>query len=158
VLIVLSPLLAYASERTEEVLTGSSHPFRPGRFLKDTLRGIAMALRNGLLELGINIAVWLATLFLPLAAVIAVPLLWIVSAWFYGFSMFDYLFERRRLGIGASARTARSRAGLVLGNGIAFSLLMKVPFVGIVFAPLMAAIGAVLAWHEQEGTRRPILA
>lgn len=157
VLIVLSPLLAYASERTEEVLTGVEHPFRLGRFLKDLLRGIGMALRNGFLELAINVAVWLGTLFLPLAAPVSMLVLWGVSAWFYGFSMFDYVFERRRLGIGASARTARSRSGLVMGNGILFSLLMKVPFVGPVFAPLLAAIGAVLAWHEAEGTpgRRP---
>lgn len=148
VLIVLSPLMAYASERTEEILTGRSFPFRFGLFVKEVGRGILMALRNGLLELLINVAVWTGTLlFAPIAPLSAV-FLWSVSCWFYGFSMFDYLFERQRLGIAASARAARDRRGMVLANGVLFNLLMKIPFAGLVFAPLMASIGAVLAWQE----------
>ena len=152
VLIVLSPLMAYASERTEEILTGRSFPFRFGLFVKEVGRGILMALRNGLLELLINVAVWTGTLlFAPIAPLSAV-FLWLVSCWFYGFSMFDYLFERQRLGIAASARAARDRRGVVLANGVLFNLLMKVPFVGLVFAPLLASIGAVLAWQEANNT------
>lgn len=155
VLILLSPLLAYASERTEEVLTGHQYPFRLAQLLKDTVRGIAMALRNGLLELLINVLAWVSTLFLPVAAPITAFLLIAVSSWFYGFSMFDYVFERQRLGIGASLRAARRRKGLVLGNGFAFWLLMRVPFVSWVVAPLLGAIGAVLAWHQAERLPQP---
>ena len=41
VLILLSPLLAYASERTEEVLTGRRFPFGGVQLLKDALRASA---------------------------------------------------------------------------------------------------------------------
>ncbi len=156
VLIVLSPLLAYASERTEEIITGRSYPFRLAQLLKDALRGAVMALRNGLLELGINVLAWIATLLLPIAAPVTALLLIVVSCWFYGFSMFDDVFERQRLGIGASMRTARERRGMVLGNGLVFWLLMRIPFVSWVFAPLLGAIGAVLAWYGHQRNTQPL--
>lgn len=151
VLILLSPLLAYASERTEGILTGEHHPFSWGRLLKDALRGSLVALRNGFLELVFGIAVWIATLFVPVLAPLSIPLLFLVSAYFYGFSMFDYVFERRRMRIGDTVRAVHLRFGAVVANGACFALLMKVPLVGILLAPVMGSVGAVLA--EYEGRR-----
>lgn len=148
VLAVLSPVLAYASERTEEILTGQQFPFRLGLFIKEVLRGVLMALRNGFLELSLNAAVWIATLFVPVLAPVSALFLFGVSCWFYGFSMFDYIHERHRLGIRGSVAHARSRTWLVLTNGLWFNLLMKVPLVGVSLAPLAASIGAVIAAHE----------
>lgn len=151
VLILLSPLLAYASERTEEIVTGRTFPFSFGQLLRDTLRGIGMALRNAVLETGINLIAWVATFFFPIIAPVTVVGMWLVSCWFYGFSMFDYILERQKAGIDASWRAARQRRGMVLANGALFWLLMKLPFVGWVFAPLLAAIGAVLSWYGTDG-------
>jgi CysZ protein len=153
VLILLSPLLAYASERTEEIVTGRTFPFRFGLFIKEVGRGILMALRNGTLELLITVAVWTGTLFIAPIAPLSALVLWLVSCWFYGFSMFDYVFERQRLGIRASARAARQQRGIVMANGILFDLLVRIPLVGVVFAPLLASIGSVLAWHEAHDRR-----
>jgi CysZ protein len=116
VLVLLSPLLAYASERTEEVLTGASFPFSWG----------------------------IAWVVPPVAPVVAV-LLFVVSAYFYGFSMFDYIMERRRLSVRHSVRAVNDRMGAVLANGALFSVLMKVPVLGMMLAPVMGAVGAVLA-------------
>lgn len=152
VLIVLSPVLTYASERTEELLTGVRAPFSLGRFAKEVLRGVGMAVRNGTLELALNILLWVLTFMFPPLALIAAPLLWLISSWFYGFSMFDLVFERQGLGIRGSVRAARGVRGMVLANGICLNLLMSLPLLGIVFAPLMGAIGAVLAWHMRPAT------
>ncbi len=144
VLILLSPLLAFASERTEEILTGRVVPFSMRQLLRDAWRGSLVALRNGVLELLLTIAIWLLTLLVPVLAPISFGALFLVSAYFYGFSMFDYVFERRQLGIGGSIQAINSRLGAVLANGACFSLLMKIPLLGIMVAPVMAAIGAVL--------------
>jgi len=150
VLVLLSPLLAYASERTEEILTGTAFPFSWGQLTKDALRGALIALRNGAMELAITIGIWVLTLFVPLIAPLSFILLFMVSAYFYGFSMFDYVFERRRMRIGESVRAVNSRMGLVMANGMVFSLMMKVPLFGLMFAPVMASIGAVLAVVKKE--------
>ena len=150
VLILLSPLLAYASEKAEEIITGRSHAFDPMQLLKDAVRGSMIALRNGVFELVISIAIWALTFVLPFGIPLSVVLLFLVSAYFYGFSMFDYVFERHRLGMAASTREVNKRLPLVITNGALFSLLMKVPLLGMTLAPGMAAVGAVLALKRDE--------
>ena len=103
-----------------------------------------MALRNGLVEVVLSIAIWVATLLLPILAPISMVALFLVSAYFYGFSMFDYVYERRRLHIGETVRAVNDRLGAVLANGACFSLLMKVPLLGVMLAPGMASVGAVM--------------
>ena len=44
ILIVLSPIYSWLSERTETALTGKEYPFRFGRFLREMLRGILIAI------------------------------------------------------------------------------------------------------------------
>jgi len=145
VLILLSPLLAYASERTEEILTGRRFPFSFAQLMKDAFRGALIAMRNGVMEIAITVGIWFLTLFVPVLAPISFILLFIVSAYFYGFSMFDYVFERRRMRIGESVKAVNDRIGAVLANGALFSLVMKLPLFGVMFAPVLASVGAVLA-------------
>ncbi|HRO98572.1 MAG TPA: EI24 domain-containing protein [Flavobacteriales bacterium] len=153
VLILLAPLLAYASERTEEVLTGRTYPFSWVQLARDAFRGAIIAARNGVLELGISVGVWVATLLLPWLAPFSFVILFAVSSYFYGFSMVDYVFERRRMRIGESVRAVNARLGLVLANGALFNLVMKLPLFGIMFGPAMAAIGASMAVVEEERRR-----
>jgi len=150
VLIMLSPLLAYASELAEEKITGRSFPFNAVQLLKDAGRGILIALRNGFLELSITLLLWTVTFFMPLLIPVSAVLLFLVSAYFYGFSMFDYAFERRRMRVTESVRKVNANLGMVLANGALFSLLSKLWIVGLVCVPLMAAVGATLALVEKE--------
>lgn len=152
VLVVLSPLLAYASELAEEKITGRQFPFSWRQLMKDALRGALIAMRNGFLEFTCSIAIWLLTLFLPFISPISFVLLFLVSAYFYGFSMFDYVFERRRMRIGETARAVNSQLGAVMANGMCFSLLMKIPLIGLMLAPVMASVGAVITMTRKEGT------
>lgn len=151
VLVLLSPLLAHASERTEELITGHALPFSWGRLVRDALRGALIAARNGVMELSFSICIWLLTLFVPVLAPVSFILLFIVSAYFYGFGMFDYVFERRYRLVGERVNAVNDRIGAVLANGALFSLLMKVPLLGVMFAPVLAAIGAVLVVIPQQG-------
>ena len=153
VLILLSPVLAYASERTEEILTGKRFPFGLVQLLKDALRGSLIALRNGFIELVVGIGVWALTLVFPPFAPLSLVLLFVVSAYFYGFSMFDYVYERRRMRIGESTRAVKDRLGAVLANGALFGLFMKVPLLGVMLGPPMGAIGASIAVVKGEAQR-----
>lgn len=150
VLILLSPVLAYASELAEEKLTGRTFPFSATQLLKDTGRGVLIAVRNGVLELTITLVVWSLTIFLPVLVPFSAVVLFMVSAYFYGFSMFDYAFERRRMRVGESVRAVNANLGMVLAIGALFSLLGKLWVVGLVCVPLMAAVGATLALVEKE--------
>lgn len=153
VLILLSPLLAYASESTEEILTGNSFPFSWSQLLKDALRGSLIAIRNGTMELVISIGLWALMLIFPPFTPLALVLLFVVSAYFYGFSMFDYVFERRRMRIGESVRAVNERLGAVLANGALVGMLMNIPLLGVMLGPPMGAIGASIAVAKGSGDR-----
>ncbi|MBP6696337.1 MAG: EI24 domain-containing protein [Flavobacteriales bacterium] len=154
VLILLSPLLAYASERAEEILTGRSFPFSWAQLSRDAVRGSLLALRNGTVELFAAVLIGIVGLVLPILLPANAVLLFLLSAYFYGFSMIDYVLERRKLRVVDSVHVVNDHLGPVIGNGMAFSMLMKIPLLGTMLAPLLGAVGVVLALEREGALQR----
>lgn len=166
VLIVMSPVMALVSERTDEIVTGNRYPFSLGQVLKDSLRGIAIALRNGALELLITVVLLAANLFVTVVfsplTVITTPLvtvtLFVVSAYFYGFSTLDYTSERYRLKMSESVQLVQRNRGLAIANGGVFALWLLIPivgtYIGTVVAPITCTVGATLALLEKGEPNR----
>lgn len=144
VLIIMSPMLAFLSERVEELYLGKSYPFHVGQFIKDVLRGIRIAFRNLIREL---FAIALATLFLgPLSPIVA----FLVESYYYGFSMIDYSNERRKLTVKQSIAYIHRNRGMALGNGLVFYGLFLIPFLGWMVAPALGLVAATLGVLEQN--------
>ena len=51
ILIMLSPVFAFLSEKTEEIISGKTLPFSFSQFMRDILRGVLLAIRNLSVEL-----------------------------------------------------------------------------------------------------------
>jgi CysZ protein len=149
VLIVLSPMLAILSERTEELLTGTRFPFSMTQMLSDTFRGVIIAIRNMILELFIVLLFTVLGIFIPIISPLLFLILFIVSAYFYGFSMMDYINERHKLSVREGVNFIRRNRGLAFANGAIFDLLMRIPVVGTTFAPILGCVGATLAVHQK---------
>ena len=64
IVIIMSPFLAYISEKTEKIITGNDYPFNLSQFINDVIRGILLALRNFCLEMLISIVFFLCSFFL----------------------------------------------------------------------------------------------
>jgi len=88
-LVLLSPLLAYISERTEELETGANYPFSWTQLLKDAWRGIKLSTLNFIKEITLVGLLFLLGL-IPGLAIITAPLIFLIQAYFVGFSMIDY--------------------------------------------------------------------
>ena len=147
-LIILSPVLAYLSERVDQIQTGKEYPFNSAQFLKDVWRGVLLAFRNMIIEFVWVIALWTATFFVPILLPFTAIILFFVSAYYYGFSMIDYSSERRRLSIRESIHFIHKRNGLTLGNGVVYQLLVSIPFFGAIVAPITAVVAATLSVNE----------
>jgi CysZ protein len=149
-LILLSPLFAWLSERTDQILNKTNYPFNFGQFIRDIWRGISIALRNMLYETGIMILVFIAS-FIPLLNIITAPLgaffMFIVSSYFYGFSYMDYTNERVRLRVKESILLIRKYRGMAIANGALFSIALLIPFLGGLIA-IVATVGATLSMNE----------
>ena len=143
-LMIMSPLLSHISEKTEQILTGNEYEFNFGYLIKDTVRGIIMAIRNMLIETFFLILAIIIG-FIPVVGLFAAIFLFFISAYFYGFSFIDYYNERRRLTIKQSAALVREHKGLAISNGGIFALSLLIPFCGSYLALFIAILSVVAA-------------
>jgi CysZ protein len=156
VLIFMSPIFAYLSEKTEKITTNKTYNFNGEQWMRDMVRGILITLRNLFYEIAIIVLIFLAS-FIPVLgwffALISTILLIFVSAYFYGFSYLDYSMERKKLTIGQSIKFVRRHKGIAVANGLIFALAMMVPFCGTMIGPFISvfsAVGATLAIQKTE--------
>jgi CysZ protein len=148
VLIILSPLFAYLSERTEEILTGNNYPFEFKQLVKDSFRGAGIAMRNLLIETFFILVCTIISFIFPIVSPFTLVFLFMVNSYFMAFNFFDYVAERKRLNISESIRYMRANSYTLLGFGVAYNLVSFVPFLDWVLAPISAASGAVIADAE----------
>ncbi len=156
ILIVMSPLLAYLSEKTEKILTGNDYDFSLRQFINDVVRGILISIRNFFYEIGLHILMFIAMLIPILGQFIAVLspiILFFISAYFYGFSFIDYTNERRKLNLRDSVRFVRSNMGFSVAIGSVYSLFLIVPFVGSLVAGMVSIVSVIAAsmWAAGKG-------
>lgn len=152
ILILLSPVFAFLSERVDEKLTGKNYPFDLFQLIKDIFRGIVIALRNLFIELFLILILTVSSFFAGPLAILLVPILWLISSYFYGFSMMDYTSERRKYSISKSVQFVRNNKGIALGNGMMYSVFDMIPVFGLIFAPINAVVGATISIIEKEKT------
>lgn len=170
IMIVLSPLIATLSERTEKILTGNTYKFNLKQTLKDVRRGIGIAIRMFIAESVLVYVIWW-----PVSAILGVsePVFLFVQTfigfYFYGFGYIDYINERLRMSISQSWKFMRKHAGLAISIGSLFSLLFYVPSlfstgslwgdtildnIGVIIAPVLAIVAATLAMHKLVDLRK----
>ena len=155
VMILMAPVYALLSEKTEKLITNKDYPFYFKQFFKDIYRGIALAVRNMIYETGFVI-LFLVLGFIPVIGWLTSTFLFFISAYFYGFSFMDYSMERRRLGVKKSVHYVRKHKGLAFGNGLLFALLLFIPKIGILlasFTSLISVIAATLAIEKIEASQ-----
>ncbi len=129
VVILLSPLFAFVSERIEQILTSNKYQFSLQQTVHDVKRGVRIALRNVMWEYFFLIVVIGLTTFLDggfkTAVFFSLPL--VIGFYYYGFSFIDYINERRRLNIEQSIYFLRKHRGVALSIGSVYSLLFLLP-------------------------------
>lgn len=156
VVIIMSPFLAYVSEKTEKILTGNDVPFDMVQFIKDVGRGIILAIRNFFMEIVLQILVFLCAfvpLLGPLFSLGCGPiLLFCISAYYYGFSFMDYTNERRKLTVHQSVNIVKGNKGMAIGHGFLFALILYIPFVGPFLSAFMSIISTIAATMEMNET------
>ena len=83
-LIIGSPLFAYLSEKTEAIIEGKDFPFSFSQLTKDIIRGIRVAVRNGLWQTVYTISILILS-FIPLVGWITPVISMFVECYYYGF-------------------------------------------------------------------------
>ena len=146
-LIVGSPVFAYLSEKIDSIITEKEFEFNSNQFIKDILRGIKIALRNCLWQSVYMVSIVLLS-FIPVVGWLTTLLALLVECYYYGFSMLDYSFERKKMTSAESIYFIGNHRGLAIGNGLLFYLMQLVPVVGWILAPAYAVVAATLSLYD----------
>jgi len=128
-LLVLSPVFSLVSEETGKRLTGVEYRFSPAQLVKDVARGIKITLRNLFYQYLLVGLVSIVLYFLPEMKMIQLAgsvLIFIVTAYFYGFSILDYAMENLRMTYDESVDFVRSHPGYALGLGSIYYAMIGV--------------------------------
>ena len=142
-LIILSPLFSFWAEKCIIIITQKEElPFSLSRLLRNTLRSIRIVVRNFVIQMLIVLALLLVSL-IPGMGIFAAIGIALVDAFFLGFSMADYSMEALQLNVGESVRFAHSHKSLIVGIGLPYSLVAKIPIVGLYIAILIAPLCVV---------------
>lgn len=148
-LVLLEVIVFHASRRTYHLLSGKDSNANFDYFLKAQLRMIV-----------VGIVAWAMTLAysIPLKVVFGIfgfldflqpTALFLVQAFFMGYTIVDNYAEQFELEIPQSIRYAKQYFGITLAAGIVMSLLMWIPVAGPIFAPLLAAVAVTLVLYSE---------
>lgn len=148
-LIIGSPVFAYLSEKTEAILEGRDYPFNFSQLLKDILRGVRLAIRNGLWQTVYTISILILS-FIPVVGWVTPVFSLLTECYYYGFSMLDYSCERHKLSPSQSIEFISKHKGLAMGNGMVFYLMHAFPIIGWILAPAYAVVAATLSLYYQQ--------
>lgn len=156
VFIFMSPILAFISEKVNELASGERTPFNVNQLVSDIIRGVGLAVRNLTLELIFTFGLWLLTLFVPVLLPFSLIATLIIQCYFYGFGFIDYNLERYKFKRGESVEWMRQHFGLAFGIGIGFYILFAIPYVGWILAPVLSCVAATLAFRKVFLTTSPL--
>ncbi len=150
IIVLMSPVLAYLSEKTEQIITGKTYDFSLKQLIKDIFRGILLALRNLLLETFFIILMFFIS-FIPVIGWFGTVVLFLISSYFYGFSFIDYNNERQKMNIRESVSIVRKYRWMAISNGSVFSFFLLIPLCGAfvsTFAAIVSTVAATIAIHQ----------
>jgi CysZ protein len=100
---------------------------------------VALAIGGPVLAL-----LWLVTLFAPPAAVVTVPLKFVVLALLVAWSLLDYPLSLRGVALADRLRLMRAESPRVLGFGLSIAFLFTIPLLPLVLLPAAVAAAAEL--------------
>lgn len=146
-LVIISPILGYVSERVETHLTGKKFDFTFKDNLRFLIRGIDIGLKSFFKQMVGTCVVMLLGFIFPIN--LSIPLLiFIIQGYFTGFSFMDYTLERYNLSPKESLDfLKKQRVYAALCGGI-FTLLFFIPVVGIFIAPLITCVATTIITLE----------
>lgn len=152
VLIIMSPVYSWLSERAEMQLTGRTYPFKVKQFLHDVSRGVLIALRNMLLQTVISVFLFFIS-FIPFVGLLTPFLMLFVSSYFYGFSFLDYAIERKKLNVHDSVRYVNRNMGETVGVGFVFAIALMIPLLNVFvccFLSLLSVIAGTVVMDNRD--------
>lgn len=153
VLILLSPVFVKFSEILHKNIDGAELKMDLRMYCFCSFRGIRLALRNFLFEVLITAGLLFLTLIILWILPVIPAVILLVESYFFGMVMMDYTYEMDGLPAGRSREIIRKNAGIAVGNGLIFNIIILLPLIGVILGPILALVAAKVAIDENKNTK-----
>ena len=145
IIILLAPIFAYISEKVQTIVSGQTRKPSARMYINDCTRGITIGLRNFLIEALLSTLIIFVSFILAWIIPLAPLLILLLESLFVGYSFMDYRNEHFGLSKKESRKLIARYPGLVIGNGLIFNILLLIPIIGVLFAPVFGLIASGLS-------------
>ncbi len=143
VLTVLSPMNTFLAEKVETDLIGRSFGFDLERFILDLVRMVGVVIVVLTLEF-FFMGLWAFVSWIFGFDFFDEVMYFLIAAFFYGYSFYDYSLERHSIGLRSSLKFAKTHwIEMVLTGGI-FTLSFALPIFGL---PIFAVLATIISSH-----------
>ncbi len=147
ILILMELLIFHMAIRTNEILTGTKEELTPKIFVQAQIRMLKVSIFAYVMEL---IATIILGVILGIAGLkfLDTPLSFIIECYFLGFLLIDNYNEINKMGIRDSYKHTLHYPGASIAIGFVLYILLLIPLIGPVVAPMTGAIAATLIMHQ----------
>lgn len=147
ILILLEVVIFHFARKTLEVLTGEAAQATLKDFITAQVRMFKVVIFSYTMETIFSIfaKMILSAVGLDYLEMIAV---FFIQCFFLGFAVVDNYNEIYEMSIKNSFKYTRQYAGVAIGVGVVIYVLMLVPVIGAVLAPLLGAVTATMVMYE----------
>ncbi len=145
VMALSAPFMSPLSEKVEEYLTGVDCTIPS--MGESLIRGIRINVRNLFFELLIVIPCTFLS-FIPVIGLGFTILSFLTQSYYAGFGNMDYTLERH-LNYRNSIGFVKGNRPTAIGNGSLYTLILLIPFIGIIFILPIAATAATISTIEK---------
>lgn len=150
VLTALSPFNTTLGERFDSYLTGMEFEFNFLRLINDFFRMIFIVI------LAITLEIIFLILYIVISWITGIPdvvdtfMYFIIAAFFFGFSFYDFALERYQQNVGSSLYYAFANPLMMILTGAIFLSIYHIPVVGIPISVVLVVMISTVAYLYSE--------
>lgn len=149
IITLLSPVNTVLSQRIEMQETGKAFEISYIKIIRDILRLIGVIIVWAILYGAVYL------LWILFAKIIGISFLnpyisLIIIAFFTGFNFYDHSLERHDINIIKSWKYAFQRPLHMITIGLIFAVILLIPFVGVIIAPVYSTIVATVVFFKEK--------
>lgn len=148
VIMVMSPIYTAISEKTDSVITGRVFSTSAAQTAKDIWRTVVISLKNTLKQLFLTLLCLLLNFIPVVGNVASVLMIFVINAYYFGYSFMDYTNERYRRSVAESNNVVFRYKYLAFAIGAIYALPMYV-FCGTFVAAFIGGLSTVAATMAQ---------
>lgn len=148
-LILLEVLIFHFAVKTYSILKGKSTVLKFNDFYKAEIRMITVMVQS-LIKTGIGYLVLTVLLNIIGYEFLKSPLMFIVYSYFIGHAFLDNYNEQHALSISKSDKIIRKKFGASTALGMLGSVIMLIPVIGPLTAPLFCSVTATLYGYRNQ--------